>query len=177
MPAPSAAIEVVAGCGRLRIATVRTDMRVVAALVWAMTRICGVLPSHAEKRVALVIGNSAYVKVPQLPNPASDAAAIASLLRQAGFDVVESKTNLDVNSMRRALRDFAEAVRGADVAVVFYAGHGIEVNGANYLVPVDAVLERDIDVEDETVALDRVSQIIESAKRLHVIILDACRDN
>jgi hypothetical protein len=127
--------------------------------------------------VALVVGNSTYSKVPRLPNPANDAGAIAALLRNAGFDVVQTKTNLDLASLRRALRDFADAVRDADVAVVFYAGHGIEVNGTNYLIPVDAVLERDIDVEDETVSLDRVSQIIEAAKRLRVVILDACRDN
>jgi hypothetical protein len=134
-------------------------------------------PGHAEKRVALVIGNSKYSKVTPLPNPANDAGAIAALLGKAGFDVVQAKTNLDLSSMRRALRDFADAVRDADVAVVFYAGHGIEVNGTNYLIPVDAVLERDIDVEDETISLDRVSQIIEPTKRLRVVILDACRDN
>jgi uncharacterized caspase-like protein len=137
----------------------------------------GLVPSHAEKRVALVIGNSTYAKVPALPNPANDAGAVAALLTNAGFDVVETKTNLDVSSLRRALRDFTGAVRDADVAVVFYAGHGIEMNGTNYLVPVDAVLERDIDVEDEAVSLDRVSQIIEPAKRLRVVIIDACRDN
>jgi len=153
-------------------------MRVVAALACAMTLICvGMLPSHAEKRVALVIGNSSYGKVARLPNPANDAAAIAGLFSKAGFDVVQSKSNLDLSLMRRALRDFTDAVREADVAVVFYAGHGIEVNGTNYLIPVDAVLERDIDVEDETVSLDRVSQIIEAARRLRVVILDACRDN
>src|SRR6202521_5031494 len=153
-------------------------MRLVSAFACAVMLIClGALPGHAEKRVALVIGNGAYHKVAQLPNPANDAGAIAAMLRSAGFDVVQAKTNLDLASLRRALRDFTDAVRDADVAVVFYAGHAIEVNGTNYLIPVDAVLERDIDVEDETVSLDRVSQIIESAKRLHVIILDACPDN
>jgi formylglycine-generating enzyme required for sulfatase activity len=137
----------------------------------------GIVPGRAEKRVALVIGNGTYSKVGQLPNPANDAGAIAALLRNAGFDVVQSQTNLDLSSMRRALRDFASAVRDADVVVIFYAGHGIEVNGVNYLIPVDAVLERDIDVEDETISLDRVNQIIEPAKRLRVVILDACRDN
>jgi uncharacterized caspase-like protein len=127
--------------------------------------------------VALVIGNGTYGKVPQLVNPASDASAMAALLRNAGFDVVQAKTNLDLVSLRRALRDFIDEVRDADVVVVFYAGHGIEVNGSNYLIPIDAVLERDIDVEDETVSLDRVNQFIEPAKRLRVVILDACRDN
>src|SRR5262249_32978228 len=115
--------------------------------------------------------------VPQLPNPANDADAIAALFRKADFDVVQAKTNLDLTSMRRALRDFAEAVRDTDVVVVFFAGHGIEVNGTNYLIPTDAVLERDTDVEDEAISLDRISRMIEPVRRLRVIILDACRDN
>jgi uncharacterized caspase-like protein len=100
-----------------------------------------------------------------------------ALFRKAGFDVVEVKHDLGALAMRRALRDFSDQVHGADIAVVSFAGHGIEVNGTNYLIPVDAVLERDIDVEDETVSLDRVSQVLEQAKRLRLIILDACRDN
>ena len=137
------------------------------------------LPSvaHAEKRVALVIGNSAYTKVGALANPTHDADAIQSMLKAAGFDVVETKRDLGLAAMRRALRDFSDRVRDADIAVVFYAGHGIEVNGTNYLIPVDATLERDIDVEDETVSLERVTQILDQAKRLRLIILDACRDN
>jgi uncharacterized caspase-like protein len=79
--------------------------------------------------------------------------------------------------MRGVLRNFSDHVRDADIAVVFYAGHGMEVNGVNYLIPVDAALERDIDVEDETVSLERVAQIIDQAKRLRLVILDACRDN
>jgi hypothetical protein len=153
-------------------------MRIFAAFACTVLLIClGIVPGHAEKRVALVIGNGAYSKVPQLINPSNDATAMAALLRDAGFDVVQAKTNLDLTSLRRALRDFIDNVRDADVAVVFYAGHGVEVNGTNYLIPVDAVLERDIDVEDETVSLDRLNQYIEPAKRLRVVILDACRDN
>lgn len=130
----------------------------------------------AGKRVALVIGNSAYQKANALPNPARDAAAIEAMLKMAGFTVTRA-TDVGASAMRRALRDFAGEVRDADIAAVFYAGHGIEVNGANYLVPVDAVMERDIDVEDEAVPLDRISQILEPAKRLRLIMLDACRDN
>jgi len=137
------------------------------------------LPSSglAAGRVALVIGNGAYAQVGKLPNPASDAKAIEAMLKAAGFDNVLVKQDLGVAAMRRALRDFSDQVRDADIAVVFYAGHGIEVNGANYLIPVDAVLERDVDVEDEAVPLDRVTQILEQAKRLRLVILDACRDN
>jgi formylglycine-generating enzyme required for sulfatase activity len=133
--------------------------------------------AYAEKRVALVIGNGDYRKVAKLPNPARDASAIERMLRGAGFEAVAVERDLGRDAMRRALRDFSDKVREADIAVVFYAGHGIEVNGANYLIPVDAALERDIDVEDEAVPLDRVSQVLEQAKRLRLVILDACRDN
>ncbi len=131
----------------------------------------------AEKRVALVIGNGAYAKVSKLSNPARDASAMETLLRGAGFDVVQVRNDLGGAAMRRALRDFSDEVRDSDIALIFYAGHGIEVNGTNYLIPVDAALERDIDVEDETISLDRVLQMLEHAKRLRLVILDACRDN
>jgi hypothetical protein len=137
----------------------------------------GNLSAFAEKRVALVIGNSSYEHVTKLPNPANDVTAISLLLKSAGFEVVQTRQNLGNADMRRAVRDFSDVARDADMAVVFYAGHGIEVDGANYLIPVDATLERDIDVEDETVSLERVLQVIDSAKRLRLVILDACRDN
>jgi hypothetical protein len=131
----------------------------------------------ADKRVALVVGNSAYQKVGQLPNPAHDAGAIGALFKVMAFDVVEAKFDLGIADLRRALRDFTDQVHDADIAVVYYAGHGMEVNGVNYLIPVDAKLERDIDIEDEAVSLDRVLRTIEEAKRLRLVILDACRDN
>jgi hypothetical protein len=134
-------------------------------------------PALAEKRIALVIGNSAYIKAASLPNPKNDALAMADLLRRASFDVVDVKTDLGVDGMRRALRDFSEQVRDADMALVFYAGHGMEMNGVNYLIPVDATLARDVDVEDEAVPLDRVIRTIERVRRLQLVILDACRDN
>ena len=124
--------------------------------------------AHAEKRVALLIGNSAYLNVPKLPNPKNDAEAIADLFREAGFDVVDGKADLGADAMRRTLRDFSEQMRDVDIAVVFYAGHGMEMNGVNYLIPVDAILARDIDVEDETVTLDRVIRTIEPARRLQL---------
>jgi uncharacterized caspase-like protein/tetratricopeptide (TPR) repeat protein len=134
-------------------------------------------PALAEKRVALVIGNGAYVKAPELPNPRNDAVAMADLLRRAGFDVVDAKLNLGVDATRRALRDFSDQVRDADIAIVFYAGHGMEMNGVNYLIPVDATIARDVDVEDEAISLDRVIRTLESARRLQLVILDSCRDN
>jgi hypothetical protein len=132
--------------------------------------------AHAAKRVALVIGNSEYENVTRLANPANDAAAITATLKEAGF-VIDTRRNLKIADMRRALREFADTSRDADVAVVYYAGHGMEVDGINYLIPVDAALERDLDVYDEAVPLERILVTIEPAKQLRLVMLDACRDN
>ncbi len=134
-------------------------------------------PAWAAKRVALVIGNSAYQNVAMLPNPTNDGATIAAMLKEAGFEIVDSRHDLPANEMRRALRDFADRARDADIALVYYAGHGMEVGGNNYLIPVDAKLERDADVYDEALSLDRVLVSVEPAKQLRLVILDACRDN
>jgi invasion protein IalB len=134
-------------------------------------------PALAEKRVALVIGNSAYANVGALPNPANDAAKIGAMLKASGFEVVDVRQNAGVADMRRAFSNFSESAHDADFAVVFYAGHGIEVDGTNYLIPVDARLLRDFDVEDEAISLDRVLKVIEPAKRLRLVMVDACRDN
>jgi uncharacterized caspase-like protein len=136
---------------------------------------CG--SAQAEKRVALVIGNSAYQKVAKLPNPSNDAAAVAAMLKAAGFESVDSKLNVSANDLRKTLREFAARARDADIAVVYYAGHGIELDGTNYLIPVDATLETDGDVLDETVPLERVLFAVEPARQLRLVILDACRDN
>ena len=134
-------------------------------------------PAMADKRVALVIGNSAYQKVTRLTNPGNDSGVMAETLKNAGFDVVDLKRDLNVNQMRRTLREFSDRVRDADVAVVYYAGHGMEIDGTNYLIPVDAVLERDLDAFDEAIPLDRILAVIEPARQLRLVILDACRDN
>jgi uncharacterized caspase-like protein len=131
----------------------------------------------AQNRVALVIGNGAYTKVPRLDNPKNDAAAMEAMFKAAGFNAVVRVSDLGAMAMRRALREFSDTARDADVAVVFYAGHGIEVGGVNYLIPVDAVLERDIDAPDEAISLDRINQVLEPVKHLRLVILDACRDN
>ncbi|MBW7962964.1 caspase family protein [Bradyrhizobium sp. BR 10261] len=133
--------------------------------------------AHAEKRVALVIGNSAYKNVARLANPANDAALVGDMFKKAGFDAVDVKLDLNVVDMRKALREFGSKARAADVAVVYYAGHGIELDGTNYLIPTDAALETDTDVLDEAFPLDRVLFAIEPAKQLRLVILDACRDN
>ncbi len=131
----------------------------------------------ADKRVALVIGNSAYKSAPRLANPENDAGAVGLLFKEAGFDSVDVRVNLSNADMRRLTRDFSETSKDADIAVVFFAGHGIEVGGINYLIPVDSALKRDIDVEDEAISLDRVVALLEPARRLRLVILDACRDN
>src|ERR1700737_2699632 len=134
-------------------------------------------PAWATKRVALVIGNSTYKNAAQLLNPANDAATVAATLKSAGFDFVDSRLDLQVGDMRRALRDFADQARDADIALVYFAGHGIEIEGTNYLIPTDATLERDTDVYDEAFSLDRVLLAIDPARQLRVVIVDACRNN
>jgi len=134
-------------------------------------------PARAEKRVALVIGISRYQQVPPLGNPAHDAAAMGALFKKAGFDVVDDKRDLGIVDLRRVVREFSEKAQDADIAVVYYAGHGIEVDGLNYLVPADAKLARDFDVDDEAVSLDRVLRALDPVKHLRLVILDACRDN
>jgi hypothetical protein len=153
----------------IRLATILCGLWTAATL--------GASEANAEKRVALVIGNSAYQNASQLANPARDANAVAALLRNAGFDVVESKLDLGNLEFKRVARDFNAIARDSDIAVIYFAGHGIEVNGTNYLLPVDARLVSDFDVEDEALSLDRVMRAIEPARRLRLVILDACRDN
>jgi uncharacterized caspase-like protein len=133
--------------------------------------------AFATNRVALIIGNSAYQRVPVLANPENDADAMSILFKRMGFNTVQLQKDLGINDMRRVIRDFSDAAREADVAVIYYAGHGIEVGGLNYLIPVDAALRRDIDVEDESVSLDRLLQVMEPARQLRLVILDACREN
>lgn len=146
-------------------------------LLLAVALMFGAEPAFAGKRVALVLANAAYQHAPPLANPVNDGAVMAKTLKDAGFDVVDSRHDLTALDTRRVLRDFADATRDADIAVVYYAGHGIEVEGSNYLIPVDARLERDTDVYDEALSLDRVLVAVEPAKQLRLVILDACRDN
>jgi uncharacterized caspase-like protein len=128
------------------------------------------------RRVALVIGNSAYKNVSALTNPANDAAAVAGELGRLGFEVIE-RHDLSFDGMRRALAEFEDKTQGADWALVYYAGHGMELNGKNWLIPIDAQLARANDVPDETVPLDRVLDRLSAAKRLRIVVLDACRNN
>ncbi|MFZ5731318.1 MAG: caspase family protein [Pseudomonadota bacterium] len=131
----------------------------------------------ADRRVALVIGNSAYKNVSALTNPQRDASTIATALRQAGFQSVTVLTDLDRNKLTDALQTFATIAETADWSVVYFAGHGMEIGGVNYLIPVDAKLASDRDIEFQAVSLNTVLNAAERAKKLRLVILDACRDN
>jgi uncharacterized caspase-like protein len=144
-----------------------------AALLLALAVNC----AWAEKRVALVVGNSTYRNVAQLPNPERDAESVARLFKDAGFDTVISAINVGNLDFKRAVRKFEDVATDADIAVIFFAGHGIEVGGINYLIPIDAKLARDRDAEDEAISVNRLMESVDGAKRLRLIILDACRDN
>lgn len=129
------------------------------------------------RRIALVIGNAAYQSESRLKNPHNDAKAVAHALHRIGFAEVVEAFDLSRTGMLAALRAFGEKAASADWAFVYYSGHGIEVDGANYLVPVDARLQSRSSVEDEAVALDRVLSLTASAKVAKVVVLDACRSN
>jgi tetratricopeptide (TPR) repeat protein len=133
-------------------------------------------PQAPEKRIALVIGNGAYTNVRALKNADADARAVAASLRGLGFEVVE-KHDLDFPALVSELKDFGDQAPQYDWALVYYAGHGIEVGGVNYLIPVDAELANANHVEDEAIPLDRVLAKVEGAQKLRLVILDACREN
>ena len=134
--------------------------------------------ASAEKRVALVIGNSAYVKSPVLANPANDAAEMARALTESGFEVIAG-LDLDKRAFDTKVRDFARALNNADVALFFYAGHALQVAGRNYLVPIDAAMDRERDLDFETVGVDFIlrQMEIDRESKTNLVFLDACRDN
>jgi len=133
--------------------------------------------SNHGKRIALVIGNSAYRTANPLKNPNNDAHALAKEFRRLGFAEVIEKHDLTLNELSSELKSFGVKALDADWAVVYYAGHGIEVAGVNYVIPVDAELSSAIDVEEEAIPLNRVLSKVEGAHKLRLVILDACRDN
>jgi uncharacterized caspase-like protein len=124
-----------------------------------------------------VIGNATYAAVPKLTNPPRDAAAVAAALRRTGFQSVTVLSDLTREGLVAALIAFAREADRAEWGLVYYAGHGIEVGGVNYLVPVDARLTSDRDVELEGVSLAQVLGAVERARKLRLVLLDACRDN
>ncbi len=154
--------------------------RLLSALFGLASLVLALAAPHsawAERRVALVVGNAAYQNAAGLSNTVNDATAMANLFVKAGFDVVELRSDLGVVEFKRAVRDFMFTARDADIAVVYFAGHGIEIRGSNYLIPVDAKLRSDYDADDEAISLERLILAVEPVKQLRLIILDACRDN
>jgi hypothetical protein len=133
-------------------------------------------PASAADRVALVIGNGAYQKVPTLPNPPRDAADIGAALERLNFKVTRL-SNVSAAEMRKAIVDFGRTTEGSEMAVVFYAGHGMEAGGENWLIPTDAELRSDADVESEAVSLRSINLQVSKARQLGLVILDACRNN
>ena len=155
--------------------TVRNAVR--SAVVAVLAFVVVAMPSVvlADGRVALVVGNSTYAHIGRLPNPDSDARDMAVALRRLGFEVT-TEFDADRMELTEALRAFTRQSAGADVSLVFYAGHGIEMDGVDYLVPVDARLERDVDVRFETVTVDDLL-VSTAGASLRLVILDACRNN
>jgi len=152
-------------------------MRFLIAAMTAAAFLFSADAALADKRVAFVVGNGAYKNVAPLPNPAVDAKSMAKVLRGVGFDVVEG-TNLTRDKMTEKLLDFGKRAEGADIAVFFYAGHGIAVNGTNYLLPVDADLKSEMDVKlGAAINVDLTLEQTMSDAKVKLVFLDACRDN
>ena len=152
-------------------------MRFLIAAMTAAAFLVSADAALADKRVAFVVGNGTYKNVAPLPNPAVDAKSMAKVLRNVGFDVVEG-TNLTREKMTEKLLDFGKKAEGADVAVFFYAGHGIAVNGTNYLLPVDADLKSEMDVKlGAAINVDLTLEQTMSDAKVKLVFLDACRDN
>ena len=133
-------------------------------------------PAPREVRVALVIGNSTYRSATPLTNPANDAADLAKALRGLGFEVVEGR-DLDKRGIEDKAREFGRKLDKASLALFFYAGHGLQVGGKNYLVPVDAKLERAGDLTFEAIDVAQILAQMEAEQRVNLVFLDACRDN
>src|SRR5262245_20702234 len=132
--------------------------------------------AHAQTRIALVIGNSAYQKVVNLANPAHDAQDVSESLKRLGF-TVNTVTDANFDGFRRALRDFGRMALQADMAVFYYAGRAVEIDGNNWLLPTDAELRSDIDARTEAIGLRQAMEAVAAAKTLGLVILDACRNN
>lgn len=149
----------------------------VAALIAAFLSITQVLAATSSgKKVALVIGNSTYQYAVTLPNPKADAGLMAKTLRASGFTVIEG-LDLDKARMSSALDEFTEAAYDAEVALIYYAGHGLQVDGHNYLIPIDAQLEKAAQLQTRTISVDKMLSALPPDPAVSVIILDACRDN
>src|SRR5262245_90423 len=127
--------------------------------------------AQADRRIALVIGNGAYTQAAPLSNPANDARAVAAALERLGFEVV-SGFDMSNADLRKAVRSFADKLVGADVALFFYAGHGLQVAGENYLIPVDAAIRSEADLDFNAVKMDLVSRQMDREAKVKIIMLD-----
>lgn len=145
-------------------------------LIFGFLLLAGAPAALAEKRVALVIGNSSYEKAAPLANPKNDANALAAVLGELQFEVVKG-IDLDRSEFEGVVRKFVRAIRGAEVALLFYAGHGLQVKGRNYLAPIDADLSDEADLDFETLPLRTILKHMERHTRTNLVFLDACRDN
>jgi hypothetical protein len=148
-------------------------LRATVALLVLMLLASG---AQAQKRVALVIGNSAYQHTTKLTNPKNDASDVAVALKKLGLQVLAA-FDLDKASFDRKVRDFATALQGAEAGVFFFAGHGMQVGGTNYLIPVDAELKTASALDFEMVRLEVVQRVMENETQTNILFLDACRDN
>jgi hypothetical protein len=159
-------------------------VRIVRLIIAAWLALaCAFAPARAEKRVALVIGNSTYTKISPLRNPARDAKLIADTLRGLGFTLTGGSAQIDLDKagLDRAVQGFGAQLQSVDIALFYYAGHGIQLHGANYLVPVDANVTREADADFQMLNVNLLLQQMDPADgpggRLNVVILDACRNN
>jgi uncharacterized caspase-like protein len=153
----------------------RNDFHI-AIILGGLALLLSVIAAHAEKRVALVIGNATYKSTPALANPGNDAEDIATTLRRVGFTVALEQ-NLDKRGMERAIAQFGRDARDADAALFYYAGHGMQYRGLNYLMPVDAKLEDQFSLNSEMTRVDDVLSSLEQARGVKILVLDACRRN
>lgn len=133
-------------------------------------------PAFADRRLALVIGNSGYLNVPSLPNPGNDANDMSAKLAALGFTVTKG-VDLNYQDMRKTIRSFVTALKDTDIALFFYAGHGLQVNGKNYLAPIDAQLLHEEDIQFELVQVDLILAAMERNSKTSLVFLDACRNN
>ena len=158
----------------------RVGLVLTTSFLYAAVSLATVHPANAEKRIALVVGNSAYRNVPPLTNPVNDAKLIAETLQSLGFELVggSAQFNLDKPGFEAMVKRFGTQMQGADVGLFYYAGHGVQVRGENYLVPVSANPEREADVDFEMLSTTLVMRQMEGAHtRLNLMLLDACRNN
>src|SRR6201991_855767 len=148
--------------------------------ILAIVIVLGSQAAFAENRLALVIGQSAYRSVPALPNPANDAKAVTQMLTDSGFEV-STASDLSQNELRQQVSAFAGKVasKGADtVALVFYAGHGLQIDGESYLVPIDVDPKREADIPIQAVRLNDILNTLTSVpSKMRILMLDACRNN